>query len=126
MTRDDAVDCATCLIEEILSCYYLLANLPSLNPSPTVNGLFEKLVHLCSQTLDEATSAKVCPRSSHIFLPLLPVATLIHHRFCRTQKLLRSLRIYAVCVLRVNSCWRQTGQAKYYAMRIKEKVRWAF
>lgn len=62
MTRDDAVDCATCLIEEILSCYYLLANLPSLNPSPTVNGLFEKLVHLCSQTLDEATSAKVSPR----------------------------------------------------------------
>ena len=74
MTRDDAVDCATCLIEEILSCYYLLAKLPSLNPSPTVNGLFEKLVHLCSQTLDEATSAKVCLRVSHLFVPL-PVAT---------------------------------------------------
>ena len=70
MTRDDAVDCATCLIEEILSCYYLLANLPSLNPSPAVNGLFEKLVHLCSQTLDETTSTKVCLHPSQLFLPL--------------------------------------------------------
>lgn len=61
MTADDTTECAACLIKDILSCYELLTKLPSLEPSPLVDSLFTKLVELCSQTLDEATSAAVGP-----------------------------------------------------------------
>lgn len=47
-------ECAECIIAEILACHTCLRQLPTLMPSPTVNSLFEKLVHICSQTLDEA------------------------------------------------------------------------
>jgi hypothetical protein len=47
-------ECAECIIAEILACHTCLRQLPTLMPSPTVNSLFEKLVHICNQTLDEA------------------------------------------------------------------------
>jgi len=47
-------ECAECMITEILACHAGLCQLPTLMPSPSVNSLFEMLVHICSQTLDEA------------------------------------------------------------------------
>ena len=52
MTAEDGVEGAACWAEDILSCYQQLAKLPSLGPSRLVDRLFEKLVQLCSQTLD--------------------------------------------------------------------------
>lgn len=74
MTTESAVECAACLIEEILACYQRLAKLPSLEPTPSVNGLFEKLVHLCSQTLDEATSTMVGPPTLYLYPTLMSAA----------------------------------------------------
>ena len=63
MTAEDAEQCTECvIIDGILQCYQCLSKLSSLEPSPTVNRLFGKLVHLCSsQPLDESTVAVVGP-----------------------------------------------------------------
>ena len=53
-------DCASCYVNEILDCYYKLSQSPDLEPSPSVNRLFERLVGLCSQVPSEATSSQVC------------------------------------------------------------------
>lgn len=51
-------DCV-CYINEILDCYYKLSQLPDLEPSLSVNCLFERLVHLCSQIPSEAVTTQV-------------------------------------------------------------------
>ena len=63
MTAEDADQCTECvIIDDILQCYQCLSKLSSLEPSPTVNRLFGKLVQLCSsRPLDEATVAVVGP-----------------------------------------------------------------
>ena len=76
MTADNAAECAACVIKDILSCYELLTKLPSLEPSPSVDSLFSKLVELCSQTLDEATSAAVGPSTYLESLPMTENLTL--------------------------------------------------
>ena len=76
MTADNAAECAACVIKDILSCYELLTKLPSLEPSPSVDSLFSKLVELCSQTLDEATSAAVGPSTYLESLPMTGNLTL--------------------------------------------------
>jgi len=52
-------DCVSCYIDEILSCYSELAQSPSLEPSPKVNVVFDRLVRLCTQVPDEEVTAKV-------------------------------------------------------------------
>ena len=64
-------DCVECLIEEIVSCYTSLSQLPGLAPSPEVNGLFTKLVRICSQTLDESVITAVGPPRDLFLLPSL-------------------------------------------------------
>lgn len=62
MTAESVSECTECLIEEILLCYQCLSEVPTLDPSPTVDRLFGELVRLCSsQTIDEATVAMVGP-----------------------------------------------------------------
>lgn len=52
-------ECATCIVENITDCYFELSQLAKLEPSPVVNKLFERLVHLCSETPDESITTKV-------------------------------------------------------------------
>lgn len=46
-------------ISLILELHTALSQLPMLEPSPKVNSLFEKLVDLCAQTLNESLTTKV-------------------------------------------------------------------
>ena len=59
-------DCATCVVAQILDSYIQLSRLSSLYPSPCVNGLFEKLIDVCCNTLDKSiidkASFDVCIR----------------------------------------------------------------
>ena len=59
VSADDWADCAACLIEEILLCYQSLAEFSSLEPCSAVDTWFNKLVHLCRRTLDEAIVSMV-------------------------------------------------------------------
>ena len=52
-------DDVSCLINEILTCYWALSELPALDPCPQVDALFGRLILLCRQTPDDATAAKV-------------------------------------------------------------------
>ncbi len=57
-----ADDSAQRYISLILELHTALSQLPVLEPSPKVNSLFEKLVNLCAQTLDESLTTKAsCP-----------------------------------------------------------------
>lgn len=61
MITNDTSECSlACFhIKDILACFLALSQLPDLNPSPEVDSLFGKLVHLCRQMPGERIVNKV-------------------------------------------------------------------
>ncbi len=55
----EVMDTVSSYSNDILACYSELCTFSNLEPLPRINEAFKKLVSLCSQTPDEAVTAKV-------------------------------------------------------------------